>query len=59
MGTIIQYQISSKSVELDPQGIAAELRTKLLVKFFCGHLNKEEQAEDDKPKLRSWRFMIT
>lgn len=50
MGNFVQYQTFSKRIESDSKGIARELKIKLLVKLFCRSLQKDELAENDKPR---------
>lgn len=58
-GTFIQHQSSVMSVDSDSHANAEEVKTKVLMKFFCGRLYKEELAEDDKPRNISRRFVTS
>lgn len=55
MGFLVLSQTSLKNVESDSHEIAGELKTKLLQKFFCGGLHKDELAEDSKKRPISSR----
>lgn len=51
MRTFGKYQTSSKSVELELQGIVGELKIKLSVKLFCGSLQQGRTKRDWQGKI--------
>lgn len=55
-GTFIRFQSSAMNVDSDSHGNAEEVKTKVLMKFFCGRLYKEVLADGDKPSPISRRL---